>query len=232
MDGQVWQEKSQEPHPTFVRATNSVTPPVAEGGGKPPKDAASGCSSALFDASSNLLATKLDEAPTTLWIWDLAAAELRAVLVFHSNVDFQWHPTVRELLLITHPDETHRGPLFVWDPLSNGPRPVSLQDQIPNGKLVSKTRGTWLNIDNDAPALLLSDNAHYCLVSISDDDNHGPYWQEDGEHSINTTVNDGLDQASMTKGQNSGQPWLRGGSGGGEDDTSLLDDTFSFKRVQ
>lgn len=201
--GQVWQEQSQGPHPTFVRATHSVTPPVSEGGVKPPKDAVSGCSSAQFDAASNLLATKLDDAPTTLWIWDLAASELRAVLIFHSSVDFHWHPTIEELLLITHIEEAHRGPLFVWDPLSNGPRPVSLQDQIPNGKLVSKSRGTWLNMDGDTPTLLVSDNAHYCLVFASEDDSRGPHWQESSEYSINTAV----------------------------DDTSLLDDTFSFKRA-
>lgn len=206
-----------------------MTPPASDGGGKTPRDATSGCSSAQFDASSNLLATKLDDAPTTLWIWDLAAAELRAVLVFHSTIDCQWHPTIQELLLITHPDETHRGPPFVWDPLSNGPRPVSLQDQITSGKLVSKTRGAWLKTHDDAPTILLSDNARYCLVSVSDEDTCGPPWQENNEYSMNTTVDDTPTRGSLANGYHPGQSLP--GDHAKEDESSLIDDTFSFKRV-
>ncbi len=147
----------------------------------------------------------------------MTSAELRAVLVFHSIVDFQWHPTVRELLLISHPDEAYRGPLFLWDSLPDGPKVVSLQDQLSNRKLISKTRGTWLNSNNDAPTLLLSDNGQYCLVSFSKDDAPGPPWQDSSDYSITASVDESLTRI---------QPW-----DDREDDTSLLDDTFSFKRV-
>lgn len=196
--------------------------------GKAPKEVGTGCSSAQFDVSSNLLATKLDDSPTTLWIWDLVAAELRAVLIFHANVDFQWHPSIRELLLVTYHDETHQVLPFLWDPLSDGPTFIHHEERVSERKLASRAHATWLDTSSDDPVLLLSDGYQYCLVSLSDGDNGGPYWQDNGGHSTSITVSDSLPRAGLSRIQDQTQYVLPRES---DEDTSMLDDTFSFKRT-
>ncbi|KAM5351575.1 hypothetical protein ACJ41O_004298 [Fusarium nematophilum] len=200
---QVWQEQSNASVQggasscTFLRATQMVSPPSRLVDGKPSADVKPGCSSLAFDASSTLLATRLDDTPSTLWIWDVTAAELRAVLMFHSGVDFQWHPTARETLLVTCQDEKYRGVSFVWDPLSQGPKLVTLEAHVPNGKIVGKARADWINGETEFPVLLLSDAQHYVLMStfMSVQD-----------------IGDSADVSALVP-----------------DDTSTLDDTFSFK---
>lgn len=227
---QVWQEQLQGTRPTFVRAQQTVSPPAPAAEGRLPKDATSGCSAAQFDASSNLLATRLDESPTTLWIWDLGAAELRAVLIFHSTVDFQWHPSIQELLLITCPDEIRRSSAFVWDPLSDGPAFVAFEEQLPEQRLASKERVLWVNSSSETPTLLLSDNRHYCLLSLVGE-GQAPPWQDDAEHSVNVTSgDDSLSRTGLMRTHNARQSSNTHDSK--DDDTSLIDDTFSFKRAR
>ncbi|KAM0559649.1 hypothetical protein ACHAPJ_004173 [Fusarium lateritium] len=170
---QVWQEQLNDSSYggasyTFLRANQMVSPPSRLVDGKPPTDVKTGCSSLAFDASSTLLVTRLDDTPSALWIWDVTAAELRAVLMFHSVVDFQWHPTTRELLLVTCQDDKYRGISFVWDPLSEGPKPISLEAHLLNGKIVGKTRAAWINGEPESPVLLLSDAQSCVLISCTD----------------------------------------------------------------
>ncbi|KAF4124115.1 WD40 domain protein, partial [Geosmithia morbida] len=90
---QVWQEQlSSTGISQFHHATQEISPATSM--------TSTGCSTMAFDASSNLLATKLDDSPTTLWIWDLSAGELRAVLLFYHPLEFTWHPFIQELLLV------------------------------------------------------------------------------------------------------------------------------------
>jgi hypothetical protein len=195
-----------------------VAPPNRLIDGKIPNEVRAGCSSLAFDASSTLLVTKLDDTPTTLWIWDVTAAELRAVLMFHSVVDFHWHPTARELLLVTCQDEKYRGVSFVWDPLSEGPKPVSLGAHLPNGKIVGRTRTTWINSDPEFPVVVISDAQNGVLVSCSDGAQCPTPWREGavGDRTMGSVqdLGDTVDISSLMP-----------------DDTSTLDDTFSFKHV-
>ncbi|KAH7229211.1 hypothetical protein BKA60DRAFT_533108 [Fusarium oxysporum] len=220
---QVWQEQLNDsshggsPY-TFLRANQMVAPPNRLIDGKIPNEVRAGCSSLAFDASSTLLVTKLDDTPTTLWIWDVTAAELRAVLMFHSVVDFHWHPTARELLLVTCQDEKYRGVSFVWDPLSEGPKPVSLGAHLPNGKIVGRTRTTWINSDPEFPVVVISDAQNGVLVSCSDGAQCPTPWREGavGDRTMGSVqdLGDTVDISSLMP-----------------DDTSTLDDTFSFKHV-
>ncbi|KAF4505334.1 hypothetical protein G6O67_007292 [Ophiocordyceps sinensis] len=211
----VWQEQlvdanAKQSMPPFVQATLSVSPPGPSSDAKGAVPLTSGCSLARFDASSTLMATRLDDSPSTVWIWDLAAAELRAVLVFHSHVTFKWHPTAREVLAVNCQDEVRRGASFVWDPLLNGPTSVSPEDHLPTvAKAGGKPRVAWLNRQSELPSLLLADAQHYVLLSLSGTEQGPNPWHRgdwDGAWAI-------ADESAML----------------GIDDTSALDDTFSFK---
>ncbi|KJZ79007.1 hypothetical protein HIM_01780 [Hirsutella minnesotensis 3608] len=201
---QVWQEQllsGTKSSASFLRATMTVEPPALASDVKSMRPA--GCSQVDFDASSTLLATRLDDSPATLWIWDLAAAELRAVLIFHSHVSFKWHPITRETLLITCRDEARRGASFVWDPLSDGPRSVSPADYLPTAKAESRPQASWLNGDFEFPRLLITDGEDYVILSLDEDEDGPGPWQEQAID----------DECTMV----------------GTNDTSTLDDTFSFK---
>lgn len=191
---QVWQEQlgvSPEGQPTctFVRATQVISP-GAPADGKVSSAAATaaatelktGCMAALFDASSSLLATKLEETPSTLWIWDVSTAELRAVLVFHSPVTFSWHPSSRELLLISCQDETRPGVFYLWDPLSQGPSPLLADDYLLRKRATTapmKPQMSWLNLKGEDPLLFLSNEQNGRLLSLLADDEEMKLWKDD-----------------------------------------------------
>ncbi|KAF5018868.1 hypothetical protein F66182_9160 [Fusarium sp. NRRL 66182] len=220
---QVWQEQLNTSSQgaasyTFLRANQIISPQSRLVDGKPSADVRAGCSSLTFDASSTLLATRLDDTPSTLWIWDVIAAELRAVLMFHSTVDFQWHPTARELLLVTCQDIKYRGVSFIWDPLSEGPKPISLEAHLTDGKIVGKTRITWIDGESEFPVLLLSDAQRGVLMSCADTVHCPTPWREGavGDRTLGSMhdIGDTLDVSALMP-----------------DDTSTLDDTFAFKHV-
>ena len=189
--------------------------------GKSTIDVGPGCSYAAFDASSTLLASQLDESPSTIWIWDVQAGELRAALLFHSSISFSWHPSVRELLLVTCREDSHWGTFFIWDPLSDGPMPVNVFEYLPQTNMTKKRQLKWVNLKEEPPLLFISDPQTYTVLSLN-----GP-----GEE--------------LTPVQNQTASELPSSAGTGEyslhrdDDTrdlstlipddSILDDTFSFK---
>lgn len=203
---------------SFLRATQILLPPGPFPEGKASVESKTGCSVAEFDSSSTLLATRLDDSPGTIWIWDIAAAELRAALVFHTTATIQWHPKIRELLLITCQDAGQHGVMFTWDPLSNGPVTIVAEDHLPNPTTAGKIRTTWVNRQVEFPILLVSDMQHCVLLSpMNSSDGVNP-WQaakgswEDGGFAIDEPSSD------RDATQNA-------------DDTSLLEDTFSFRNT-
>ncbi|KAI1116087.1 hypothetical protein F5Y14DRAFT_85851 [Nemania sp. NC0429] len=171
---QVWQEQldlrsGQWVVPSFIRATQAVSPP-----GLSPNsisDARHGCNLVKFDSSSSLLATRLDDAPSTIWIWDVPTAELRAVLIYHANIaKAEWHPSQPELLLVRCEGEGYGTLVFVWDPLSNGPRPIEFSRHLANAKVTGQADATWLNTSTEPAALFFTDHAKYILLSLADID--------------------------------------------------------------
>ncbi|KAM7193597.1 WD40 repeat-like protein [Rhypophila sp. PSN 637] len=172
---QVWQEKiviaqtGPSIH-TFIRTSQMVSPAPR------PQDSNSeillGCADILFDPFSTLLATRLEDYPSTVWIWDLQGMELRAVLLFHGDVSkLSWHPTVRETLLIRCEGDQYSRIVFVWDPLSEGPRSVDFAQYLPGGKTVGRWRASWLGLDEANPiSLILSDSQNCMLASLPDHD--------------------------------------------------------------
>jgi hypothetical protein len=178
---------------------------------------------AVFDASSTLLATRLDESPGTVWIWDTNVGELRAVITFHSTVTFQWHPCLRETLLIKCLDEGRRGIFYVWDPLSNGPSTIAAQEYVPGRKVIGKPNAVWIPGETEPASLLLSDARHCALLSLSSADQQdgaGTTWSE-ADHShptVGETTAEDID-VDMSLGVSD------------KTDTSVADDTFSFKHA-
>lgn len=135
--------------------------------------------------------------------------------MFHSSVTFSWHPSIRELLLINCQDEAFRGLSYVWDPLSDGPRYLSLKEQLPEGKIQGKTQALWVKWPQESPVVFLSDANHYLLAVVSDSLSYPERWPLN-EHG-------GSRQGSLSRGD---IPLLDDLD---EDDHSTLEDTFSFK---
>lgn len=179
---QIWQEQVNitQAGPslhTFIKATQAVSPPARPKDNLEPK---SGCSSILFDSSSVLVATCLQDSPSTLWIWDTQASELRAVLLFHSNISSAaWHPTSRETLLVRCEGDLYNGIVFVWDPLSEGPRTVDFSEHLPGSRASGRSLAKWLDCDaSKSPAIFFSDSLNYMLASLADSDEESPPWQD------------------------------------------------------
>lgn len=136
--------------------------------------------------------------------------------MFHSSVSFSWHPSIRELLLITCQDEAFRGVSYIWDPLSAGPRYLSIGEQLPEGKVQGKTQALWVEWPQEAPVIFLSDASRYLVALANESLPYPEMWP------LN-------DQGSSLQGFLSREdtPLLDGHD---EDDHSTLDDTFSFKQ--
>lgn len=211
---QIWQEQVDDSGHSFVRAPQTIYPPNGQSGGNPAPQF--GCASMAFDASSALLATKLDDAPSTIWIWDTTAAELRAVLLFHGNVSrFSWHPTTRETLLIVCEGDAYNSLAFMWDPLSDGPKPLDFSDRLSNGKLQVQ----WLKVDGLGPAALFaSDSRDFVLASLAKTEDEPVPWFVDGvSHSM---LSNNTPHLEVTHANDEG-----------EEEISELDDTFCFKKA-
>lgn len=171
----------------------------------------SGCAFMSFDPSSVLLATRLEDSPCTVWIWDVTAAELRAVLLFHGNVSrILWHPTIRETLLATCDGDSYNSMVFLWDPLSEGPKPVDFSGRFANGILQTH----WLNVPAlEHAALFVSNTTEYVLASLAEGETGSVPWFADADTS-------GL--MNNVQSPNAADEY--------DEEASELDDTFCFKR--
>ncbi|KAK8140532.1 hypothetical protein PG984_000598 [Apiospora sp. TS-2023a] len=209
---QVWQEKDATVS-EFIKATQAVAPPGR--GSKTSQDLRTGCDYMAFDCSSAAIATILADAPTTVWVWDVAALELRAVLIFHSNVSkVEWHPAQPELLFVKCEGDRSSGLVFAWDPLSDGPRTLDFQSHFAGGITNGGVSSFWVKSDSEAPTILLTDSNSCMLGSIADNDQDVP-WKE---HPAEGPRDDASDSTTESDSQDSDM------------DPGDLDDTFHFKR--
>ncbi|KAK4192130.1 hypothetical protein QBC35DRAFT_264328 [Podospora australis] len=177
---QVWQEQISVPHAgpvvhSFLRTTQIISPaPRLQDNSEP----VSGCAVISFDPSSALVATRLEDSPGTIWIWDVQAAQLRGVLLFHGNISaLSWHPHIPGTLLIRCEGDQYNGMVFVWDHLSEGPRSVDFNQHLPGFKTNGKPRSSWLGLDiASAPSLFFSDAHNYMLACLTESDQVQPPW--------------------------------------------------------
>lgn len=132
-----------------------------------------------FDITGTLLATKTEDMPTTIWIWDIGTKVLRAVMIFHSPIaKATWHPTIDELLLVRCEGEESRGLVHMWDPTWESPKIIDFATQLPGGKLLGKTVGRWLNVESATPTIFFTDAQDCILASVSGPDDSPVPWQE------------------------------------------------------
>lgn len=102
---------------------------------------------------------------------------------------------------------------------------MSLRDHLPDGKIVGKPRAAWVNRETESPVLVISDAQHYVMVSCGDADHYPTPWREalgsewvlGSARESFSPIRDGQDDRDL--------------SGLIADDTSTLDDTFSFKHT-
>ena len=119
-----------------------------------------GVSAMSFNADGTLLATKHDYYPSTVWIWDLAALQPRAVLVQHSNVKrFTWHYGNATCLLIESFQDEPVVHLWQGDagPSLQVSEPAAIE--VPNSfGLSSKGESSWLRMPNHSEALFYQED--------------------------------------------------------------------------
>lgn len=219
---QVWQEQigNENNMRTFLRAEKATSPQVVLDSMSTSSGARLGCSLISFDVSSTLLATRLDDSPSTIWIWDLAAGELRAALMFHFAVTFVWHPNCSEVLLISCQEDGRRSASYVWDPLSQGPTSLNVEQYLPTNKRTSKLQVSWLNHESESPEILASDAQHYVLLSLADAHDEASPW----EAAVGAVERDSTStRRDEAENMASASPIVIA------EDVSTLDDTFSFK---
>lgn len=122
-----------------------------------------GCNLASFDCSSSLLATRIEEAPGAVWVWDIPTSELRAVLLYHAKVAaVQWHPSQPELLLVRC-EGAGGGFGYVWDPISQGPRAI---DTAAHWQATGKLQAGWLGgSEAEAAASVFCSDSSSCMVA-------------------------------------------------------------------
>ncbi|KAI3337096.1 hypothetical protein HD806DRAFT_26826 [Xylariaceae sp. AK1471] len=226
---QIWQEQTSPRTgqlfvPTFIKATQAVSPP-----GLPSNmisDARSGCNLCKFDSSSCLLASRLEDAPSTIWIWDVPTSELRAVLMYHANVSkVEWHPLQPELLLVRCEGEGYSGLIFVWDPLSNGPSPIEFSRHLPRAKVTGRTDATWLKTITESAALFYTDHAECILASLADANTEETLpWANQAAVNLHVNIDWPTDYRISNDGPSDNS------STDIDEGISDLDDTFQFKK--
>ncbi|KAF4624422.1 hypothetical protein G7Y89_g13749 [Cudoniella acicularis] len=181
---QVWQEQITTGQNgkyirEFIQANQTICPPTS---GTPPNnnaEAKTGTNIMSFDNSGTLLATRTEDMPTTLWIWDIRTRILRAVMILHAPIaKITWHPTIDELLMIRCENEESRGLIHIWEPSWERPEIMDFGEQIPGGKVLGKTITRWLVSDSASPTMLFSDSQDCLLASISEPEDGDLPWQD------------------------------------------------------
>ncbi|KAI1768860.1 hypothetical protein GGR53DRAFT_530483 [Hypoxylon sp. FL1150] len=232
---QIWQEQSTLPStgsfssPKFVKAAQAVTPQWTNMNSL--QDPISGCNLAKFDISSSLLATRLDDAPGTIWIWDIPSSDLRAVLMFHADVTkLEWHPVQPELLLIRCEGGAYGGLVFIWDPLSHGPLSIDMEHKIP-GAVGNKTHATWLwlKTTTESAAIFFTNTTTCMITSLADSDEEPLPWQDGSAttYPINHKGDAAMQSSGLALPTEDAENSIVLDS---DDDTGELDDTFQFQK--
>jgi len=135
----IWQE---QPTLSTSRSYATATKPIilSTAHAPAPENRPSfGASIMTFNSGSSLLATKDDNMPTTVWIWDLALMKLRVAIIQNSVVKrLSWHPKKRNLLLIqTSQPEAN---LHIWDADVNQPHIIAHPSSL---RLGNKAEAEW-----------------------------------------------------------------------------------------
>jgi len=120
-----------------------------------------GISILAFNSDGDLLATKSDSMPTTVWIWSLQTGGVVAVLIHHSPVKhMSWHPTESGLLLIhcAIPEPA----VHLWKSTWDVPQIVTLPLRRKSGRL----EASWLISPTSSQFNLMLTSTHQYITSL------------------------------------------------------------------
>jgi hypothetical protein len=133
-----------------------------------------------FDISGTLLATRIENMPTAIWVWDITMRVLRAIMILHAPIaKITWHPAISELLMIRCEGDESKGLVHLWDPSWESPKILDFGSQVPDGKIIGKSISRWLNIDSASAALFFRDSQDCILASVSEPEDDGDLpWQD------------------------------------------------------
>jgi hypothetical protein len=119
--------------------------------------------------------------------------------------------------------ELYSGIVFVWDPLSEGPRTVDFTSHLPDPKVIGRSQTAWLHLDeSETPTLFFSDGQNYVLASLADSDQDLPCWQD--RSGVDTQRDESPLELVPAAGVD--DPYLDGLD---DEDASELEDTFLHK---
>ncbi|RKF81655.1 putative WD repeat-containing protein C32H8.09 [Golovinomyces cichoracearum] len=124
-----------------------------------------GVNSMSFDKSGSLLATKIEESSTTVWIWDLITCMLRDVFVLQATVaKILWHPTIDRQLMVLCEGEEARRFVYFWHPLWSAPHIFDFAAHLSEGRVLGRTVTRWIQTESLNPTLFFSDSQECVLI--------------------------------------------------------------------
>lgn len=191
-----------------------------------------------FNSEGDLLATRSDAIPSTIWIWSIKTSAAVAVIIHHSPVKkIQWHPAIADLLLIQC--AINEPAVHLWRANWELPQVIALHlDQM-----VGKMDASWLQSEvEDAPGLMLSTTQNFTSVQIMS--NGQGIIQSLNARSFGAGPEDMFDEGNSIDlspvkipPKKEQTEVLEGSSGHGQsghldfsDDVDDVDDTFHYKR--
>ena len=131
-----------------------------------------GVSIMKWSSDGRYIATKCENLPTTVWVWDIAMVHLVSLLVHTDSVrDMAWDPVLPRLALVTSQGTS----VYIWSPLG------ALVARIPSvvrGELEAMTEVSWSNRSGD---LALNNKSHVVLCKVSPDKNSSQLEAEESE---------------------------------------------------
>ena len=231
---QLWEEQiNAHGERTYKIASQPAHPPSASSSAKT-AEGKRGVSMMVPNQNGELLVTKCDAAPTTVWIWSLQNGNLVAVLIHHSPIrQVMWHPSHLDILLIqcTIPEPAVHLWKRAWD------EPLVLK--LPLQKASGKIEASWLQSRNDDTLnIILTSMTQSVTAQISGAGQLLPYIEEVGsELKCNGSgpedmfdEGNSLDLSPVKLEATAGFGSLNGLTSGSGSADEAIDDTFQYRK--
>lgn len=151
---------------SYAKMTQISAPPTSEANSSTAP--AVGVHSTSFDTSGTFIATRVENMPTAVFIWDIRETVLKTVLIQHAPVtQMSWHPQMDGLLMIRCDGEANKGLVHVWSSKVQAPYIIDFAAQLPEGKLLGKVVARWLSRRATPPRVLFSDSQDFLIATLA-----------------------------------------------------------------
>ncbi|KAL3418030.1 WD40 domain-containing protein [Phlyctema vagabunda] len=153
----------------FIQASQVACPPAAAPSPNADSNPKTGTTLMSFDKSGTILASRIEDMPTSVWIWDMDTKALRSLVIFHAPIArLYWHPSIPELLMVRCEGEENKAVAHLWKASWGTPKIINFKNHLPGGKIIGKSIIRWLNVEAKSPVLFFSDSQDFLLASISE----------------------------------------------------------------